>query len=459
MLLPSIKKVAIILLLLTALAFGFQAHKDTDFGWHYRCGKELLSGKPCLNNNYSYFLPDYKSYNPSFVYDAVLAVVYDNFNFIGLSYANSIILLLCVICLYKLIQGPFWIKIILPLLILFVPGPSLVNGLRSQVFTFLFFLLTILISQKALTNYKYLYLLPLLFILWVNTHIGFIAGILLLPGIFLTYYPYKLKQVILPLLLAFLFTFINPFGPKVYLEILHHFQAPLSTTIAEWVAPSFLIQIIVLLFSFELIFFLHTKKLLNLPLIANLLIFTVLAFTGIRNLIFFAVFLIIYLSQSLPNKKLLNYRLSILIIISCLFFFSNNINKAYNFDTKWQSYCNNGQIPLPCKFIEKYPNLSGNVYATYEWGGFLIWKLPNIKVFADGRTPSWLDENGKSTYEVYLSTLQTQKGWNEKLSETKTDYILISPGTFLDLLLKQDAKKYNWKEEYRDNVAVLYSRI
>jgi len=89
----------------------------------------------------------------------------------------------------------------------------------------------------------------------------------------------------------------------------------------------------------------------------------------------------------------------------------------------------------------------------------LIWKMPDIKVFADGRTPSWLDKNGNSTYEILLAIIQAQPGWNEKLSETKTNYLLIGPGTFLDLELKQNSKNYDWKELYRDNIAVLYAKI
>jgi hypothetical protein len=32
---------------------------------------------------------------------------------------------------------------------------------------------------------------------------------------------------------------------------------------------------------------------------------------------------------------------------------------------------------------------SGNIFADYGWGGYLIWKLPEKKVFIDGRMPSW----------------------------------------------------------------------
>ena len=452
------KKLILLLFCFAALSFGFQATKDTDFGWHYQCGKELLSGHPCLKNNYSYFLPDYKAYYPSFVYDTVLAISYDHFGFAGLSVLNSLILLLSMILLYKLIKGPFWLQITLPLLILFTPGPSLKLGLRPQVFTFLFFLLVLKIGDLSLKNYKYLYFLPLLFTLWVNTHIGFVSGILLLPGLYLNHPLRKKWFVILPFTLAFLATLFNPFGTKVHLELYRHLEAPLSTTIAEWVAPPLWLKGLIFFLVFELTLLLASKKLLNLSSLINLFIFTVLAYLGYRNLIFLSTLMVIYLSRVLNNKYWLDNRYTILITLICLFIFSKNLNITPHFNNNWNNYCVGGQVIYPCEFIKKFPNLKGNVFATYEWGGFLIWKLPNIKVFADGRTPAWLDENGKSTYEVYLAILQTQPGWNEKLTKTGTDYILISPGTFLDLLLHPNPEKYNWRELYRDKTTVLYTK-
>ena len=453
------KKVIIILFCLTALVFGFQAAKDTDFGWHYRCGKELLAGNLCLNNHFSYFLPGYKAYYPSFVYDTILAVSYDNFGFTGLSFLNSIILLFCVILLYQLIKGSLWLKVALPLLVLLTPGPSITLGLRPQVLTFLFFLLTLKIGEISSKNYKYLYLLPLLFTFWVNTHIGFISGILLLPGLYLNHTLRKKWITALPFFMAFLATLLNPFGGKVFLEIFRHLQAPLSTTIAEWVAPPLWLKGVIFFLVLELSLLLAAKKQLTLSSLINLLIFTVLSFLGVRNLIFLSAFMAIYLGKCIQNKEFLDDRFLIPAILICLIIFSKNLNSTSIFNSKWENYCTQGQVPYPCEFIKKYPNLKGNIFATYEWGGFLIWKMPNIKVFADGRTPSWLDKNGNSTYEIFLAILQTQSGWNNKLNETGTDHLLIGPGTFLDIMLNQNAKLYSWKEVYRDNFAVLYTKI
>lgn len=102
---------------------------------------------------------------------------------------------------------------------------------------------------------------------------------------------------------------------------------------------------------------------------------------------------------------------------------------------------------------------TGNIFNTYEWGGYLIWKLPKMKVFVDGRMPAWKDDFGRYPYAVFLAILQTQPGWNEELRRNKTDYILISPGTFLDLLLQKESKTYGWQEIYRDKIAVLYQNV
>lgn len=120
------------------------------------------------------------------------------------------------------------------------------------------------------------------------------------------------------------------------------------------------------------------------------------------------------------------------------------------------NYCNQGLTKYPCQAIKNYPQLSGNVFSMYEWGGFLIWQKPNIKVFVDGRMPAWKDENGKSPYQVFLEIIQTQPGWNEQLRKWGTNYLLIGRGTFLNLFLQNDSIKYGWQEEYRNDVAVIY---
>jgi len=118
-------------------------------------------------------------------------------------------------------------------------------------------------------------------------------------------------------------------------------------------------------------------------------------------------------------------------------------------------------VTYPCETIKAYSGLSGNVFNTYEWGGFLIWQKPEMKVFVDGRMPAWKDEDGKSPYRVFLEIWYAGAGWNEKLKKWKTDYILIRNQTPLDDLLKnnKEQSKYHWYEVYRGRDAVIYKYV
>jgi len=461
------KKTVIFLFFISIFLLSFFPVKDTDFGWHYRCGKEFLTfSNLCLKNNFSYFLFDYKSYYPGHFYDIFLTFIYDRFGFIGLSLIGSIIFTLVAFIWLKLLKTDLWIKITSFYGIFFLSANVFSLGFRSQLITYLFFLLLLLILEKSEKNKNYLFTLPPLFFLWVNSHIGFFIGLIVL-GFFVFHHflrsPLKMKWLLFVFLLSFFATLMNPFGVNVYQEILNHASSPLNKMIAEWVEPPFWQSILIIastLTGLSAILRQKYKFIFNILLI---LFFSFLALKVRRNLPFFYTsFFYVFLNNlSLKfnfSKKLNEITVpiltSLIILVAII-----HIPKTIRFDTSWNEYCYKGLSVLPCQALKKYPQLSGNVYAMYEWGGFLIWQKPKIKIFVDGRMPAWKDENGKSPYQVFLDIIQTQPGWNEKLNRWKTNYLLITNGTFLDLLLQKEAGKYHWRQMYRDEVAVVYKNI
>lgn len=139
-----------------------------------------------------------------------------------------------------------------------------------------------------------------------------------------------------------------------------------------------------------------------------------------------------------------------------------NLPQAMETNGSWQKYCHNRRLVYPCgavDYLRSQNSGNKNLYNRYEWGGFLIWELPEYKIFVDGRMPAWKTPSGKSPYTVYLETLQTQPGWEETLAEYDIGWILISPGTFLDLKLAQEPEKYGWKEVFRDQSSVIYKKL
>jgi len=461
-----VKKILIISFVLAVFFLAFLPVKDTDFGWHYRCGKEIWHNPTiCINNNFSYFLPKYRSSNPHFIYDIVLAFVFDRFGFLGLVILYGLLISLSSLLFLKIGNNNFSLKTLAFYLIFFLSYPVFGLGLRSQILSYVFFLLSLLIVERAKNKKSALFWFLPLTVIWVNTHIGFFI-------VYLVYFSYFVEEIIrekkgvvfLFLILLGIFTssLFNPFSWRVYQEIFNHATAPMQQMISEWTAPPIWNRLsIVFLFCFWFYLFLESKKKNFFYLFLNL-IFMIMAMAGSRNLPFFytTIFLGIfdYFTLYRPWETVLT-ELAVAIGLSLgIVFAVINIPSTLKFHQNWDDYCRLGLSQYPCKAIKQYPQLSGNVFAMYEWGGFLIWQKPKIKVFVDGRMPAWRDENGNSPYRVFLKIIQTRGDWNKKLIDLKTDYLLIGSGSFLDLFLQKNAKESGWGEVYRDETAVIYKR-
>lgn len=486
----EIKKVAAYLLLVSSFIFGFQAVKDTDFGWHYRCGEQIIKeGRLCLTNEFSYFLPNYQAAYPSFLYDFVLAFTYDRLDFNGVAALGALLTAFASLLIFQTLKGSTALKLLAIILILKFSGPTLTLGLRSQSVTFLFFALTLYLLEKAKTKPRFLYFLPPLLLLWVNTHIGFISGLILLGAYALEELVNSFSKKVEPsketsllvwkgptfqkikpsgfAVLSFLATLLNPFGWRVYQEVLNHFFSPLNLMIAEWVAPPPWLQILIIFAAFELIVVLFAlpagrqgRTALSLYSFISLLIFSFLAVKAVRNLpLFYLVFsywLLPLFDQTQISIPKLTSRLSsklysFMALLLLLFFIATtlpHLPSAWKYNTDGKTYCQTGQVPYPCETVKKYPNLSGNLFAMYEWGGFLIWQWPNAKVFADGRMPAWQDAQGNSPYAVLISIVQGQPGWNEFLRQYKTDYILVGAASGLALDIRKNGQQLGWQEVF-----------
>lgn len=475
------KKLVLLLFLLSAFMLGFLPVKDTDFGWHYRCGNDFLTtGLLCTKNRFSYFLTNYKAYNPSFIYDITLAFVYNHFGFVGISFLGGIIFGLTAYCLIKLLKGFYWLKMAVFYAVFFLSSSTLTLGLRSQILTVLFLTISLALVQnysKLLTrvskseklSWKYyakFLLYPLLMFIWVNTHIGFFLGLVILLFLFSEHRIFLVGAV---LIASFLATMANPFGIQVYREVVNHAFSPLDTMIAEWVPPIFWQKVIIVLVAITLFVLLVGQKRMSLSQIFLLIFFTLLGLKARRNLPIFYI-VAAYIFIKLAGEKFLNTlsariisitgenisSLSLMLPFTVIIFSIAGVVNTIKFDRSWNSYCTQGLSHYPCLALQENPQLGGNIFAAYEWGGFLIWQLPTAKIFVDGRMSAWRDENGQSPYQVYLYIIQAQESWNKKLRQWHTDYLLIAPNTFLDLLLQEKAAKFGWQEQYRDKIAVVY---
>jgi len=96
--------------------------------------------------------------------------------------------------------------------------------------------------------------------------------------------------------------------------------------------------------------------------------------------------------------------------------------------------------------------LPGPLFNSYNWGGYLIFKLwPDYQVYIDGRTDLYDD----AFIRRYLDVVTAGDGWQQTLDDDGINLVLIENNSVLDKFMRISS---TWHEVYRDNVAAVYSR-
>ena len=107
---------------------------------------------------------------------------------------------------------------------------------------------------------------------------------------------------------------------------------------------------------------------------------------------------------------------------------------------------------LPVDAVEflKAQRPPGRLFNSYNWGGYLLWELPEYPVFIDGRTDLYTDE---LTGE-WLQVIRAETGWQDTLDRWQVRLILLEPGMPVVAYLPAQG----WQLLYQDDVAVVYGR-
>ncbi len=93
-----------------------------------------------------------------------------------------------------------------------------------------------------------------------------------------------------------------------------------------------------------------------------------------------------------------------------------------------------------------------NLYNSYDWGGYLIWRLyPDYKVFIDGRA----DVHGDTFIEQFLNIYRGERGWEEELGKQNVHVVLIEPSAPLAGALEGSSA---WKRTFADAHSVVYEK-
>jgi hypothetical protein len=467
---------------------------DPDFGWHLKTGELILKrGVPKIDW-YSFTMSNFPWIDHEWLTEVFIYKIY---SFFGFKFLLVIFLLISIFSFFLQLKFDKFFYFIFLILFGYLSCLSYL-GVRPQIITWLLFsiFLKILNSMLNEKKYKCVFIFPILFSIWANLHGGFFVGIFTLFLIlFLKISERDYLSVfyfILAIFLSFLATLFNPYGIKIYEEIFRTItDKNLIFTIKEWMPLFFadfsifkllfIVLFLTLSFTFIKIKEIHFKD-LTLP-------FTFLIFS-ILHTRHFPLFAIVTLSPladllikarkkvqpfenkifSLKDKKTYLIFGSLLFLIALqLFFFLSPSNKGMIYPSL-----------ETISFLKNLP-VTENMFNPYGWGGYLIWKLPERKVFIDGRMPSWRMD-GKYILEDYLRVKNAKENFQEILKKYDIKIILLEKwekeqfepnGKIENFLMErifkffkikkrenlyQKLTKSGWQEIFEDETAIILKK-
>ena len=495
-----------LLLLIVFLIFSWSAQKwiDPDFGWHYRLGQIITSTGIPKTDPFSFTMPSYSYVDHEWVLNIIYFHLYENFNsFYPLAILHALVATACPFIVLAGINKNKKRGLELIIILLIWSTFFLRFGIRPQVFSWLFLsiLIHILFNKKKWIQTRWI--LPILFFFWANMHGSYILGIGLL-ALYVGARTYNNKKIeyydYIALVLSFISTLINPYGLKLWEELLRQmiFGANLRRTILEWM-PSFLkfeIGFFALSVFTSVLMFMNRKRTLlfeKIILIGAIFFGTYSSRNAPLSVLLLSPLFIKYANYIREISKNIEYggkRFNIFaktLALTSLFILT--ISVAIYLQTAVLFINENNFYPKSAiEFLVK-DRKSRNVFADYNYGGYLIWKAPNNKYFVDGRMDVffWQAPKGESDYafKEYLEITCGQVSIAEIADKYKIDLFVVSKiqenqtknpfepvidafKTFLVSLgflyckeqinLAEELRKTDWVKVYEDEKVEIYEK-
>jgi hypothetical protein len=486
-LIPSIADFLFLAIFLhISLIVGKSLLGDADTGYHIRAGEYILNTLSIPRYDmFSYLSPPLPWTAHEWLSEVIMAVIHRSFGLTGIVIFFAFLISLASYLLFKIIHSDNNNIIITILVVLLATSASQIHWLaRPHIFSLILMIVWYyILDLYHYKNKNYLYLLPIIMILWANLHGGFMGGFMLI-GIYLfgnfTGYlfnnngkreVYRKRLTVLAVTTAacIAVTVINPYG---YHILAFPFKLTSSKeimdNISEFLSPNFH-ENYIKLFEFYLLLLLAvvgvSKLRLNIIETVLLLLFAHMSLYSARYIPLFAIVAAPILVRQLrtieeqSSGKFAAFirtrarniaaidasasgyfwpAVSIIVVIASVAM--GRIE--YKFDEKIK--------PMAAIEFLKNEKISGNMYNNDEFGDCLIYSAyPMYKVFFDGRS----DMYGVDRLKEYKKITVFDQGWEDILAKYHITWIFYDADSSLSrfLLIHKD-----WKLIYADKVANIF---
>jgi len=472
----TIERTATIVLFLLLFALATRTPVDTDIWWHLRSGEHTLAHGMIHTDPFSWTKAGEPWVNHSWGSQVLLYAVWSLGGNAGLALFTALLATAGMAVLFRISAGNAYLRGVAVVLgaaaaaVFWSPRPQMLSFFFSAVIIFLLYTY----KRRGIDR---LWLIPPVMALWGNLHAGFSIGFIFLLGgiagetlgrLFGGEHalPWSgIRKLVLVTLVSALALLLNPYG----LEILAvPFQTvsigALQDYIQEWSSPDFhqrqtwpFVALMIALYGaagasgrrLDWTDFLLTSGTAFMALLAG------------RNIAVFAVVatpvLTYYLDASLEERgwtvhtmrfvSPLQVRINVAIIALVAIGAAAKIAVALN-----PSLIAEAQAAvLPVEAARSLEGQSGPMFNSYNWGGYLMFSLPQLPVYVDGRT----DLYGDAFLTEYLKTATAGDGWRARLAEQGVRLVIVEAASGLGRALRDEP---GWSLLYQDDLAVVFVR-
>lgn len=452
---------------------------DSDTWWHLKVGDWIVENSTVPHTG---ILSRTAANRPwvaySWGYEVLLSLAYAAFGLVGIGAYGTALTLGVAFASYWMLRrlsGRFWASAALAAVtcsaFLFNSAP------RPVFFSYILFcvLLTLLLAFQRTGCVQPLYWLPLVFALWANLHIQFIYGLFtlfLFIGIhvarnilasrnfrpdFLTDSLLPSKPLLLVLAGCTVATLLGPNLYHPYLAVLAYTKAKFSYKVIIELQPlSFRIfsNYIELFLAAAGFYAVGWQKKLDPFKLALLAVASVLAFRTMRDAWFLCVSAaaciadfsaaenVAHRNDSWKEIAVAAAAVVLVIFVSApvVAFTPRNLDRAISAD-----------YPVDAINFLRRHSIGGTLYNNLNWGGFLMWYLPESPVAIDGRNDLYGDDLDQTFYysESAFPSYKTDPYLNE------SNLVVLQSTVPLAKVLTIDPR---FTLVYRDEIATVFAR-
>jgi hypothetical protein len=470
---------------------------DAGIGWHIRTGQQILATHAIPRvDSFSSTVAGKPWFAWEWLYDLVVGQLEAALGLNGVVWFTALVIAAVYGWTFRLLLARGTNLLVALVMVLLAVSASMIHFLArphvvSWLFTLAWFWILDSSERDSLTGRggagRRLWALPLLMLVWVNLHGGFLVGFVLL-GIFLveaawTWFRAKearieealqkiaagkrVRNLIVLGLLSVAASLVNPYGWKLYghvydylsnrflMDHIDEFQSPNFHGIAQ---KCFLMLLLITVAALAV----RSRK---LRLSEGLTVFFVV-YAGLyasRNIPVSTILLVMVVGPLIPatglapgffqrmsavEGRLRGHVWPMVAILATLMIAVNGgrVGSSVVMDAHFDAR----RMPVVAvNFLEQH-EMKGPVLSPDYWGGYLIYRLyPGSLVAVDDRH----DLYGEEFFKSYLKMIHGERGWEEFLREHPASCVLLSRDSTLASLL---GFTQGWKRIYADDTAVAF---